>query len=118
MLSASGRGVSAVISLEVDNVRMVQRIAGRFACAECGEGYHEDFKPTAKPGTCDVCGATRMTRRADDNAKTAMSRLDAYQEQTAPLAEYFDRQGVLRRVDAMGAIDAIAGDISRIVRAI
>ncbi len=118
MLAASGQRISAVISLEVDNVRMVQRVAGRFTCGDCGEGYHEDFKPTKAPGVCDACGSENMTRRADDNPQTAMSRLDAYQEQTAPLVQYFEHQGTLHRIDAMGAISRIAEDIAEIVRAV
>ena len=58
-----------------------------------------------------------MTRRADDNAKTAMSRLDAYQEQTTPLIRYYDQRNTLRRVDAMESINDIATNLADIVRA-
>lgn len=115
LLAASGQRVNAAIALEVDNVKMVLRIAGRFACAACGEGYHDTFKPTTTEGVCDVCGGTELTRRADDNAQTVMSRLDAYQLQTEPLIEYYDGKGALRRVDAMGDIEAIGQSISHIV---
>jgi adenylate kinase len=91
------------------------RIAGRFTCGGCGEGYHDTFKPTAVDGVCDACGATNMTRRADDNAQTVMSRLDAYQIQTEPLISYYDGKGTLRRVDAMGDIEAISQSIAQIV---
>ena len=115
MLAANGQQIAAVISLEVDPVKMVQRVAGRFTCGSCGEGYHDDFKRTKKPGICDACGAENMTRRADDNAKTAMSRLDSYQGKTAPLVDYYNRKDALRRVDAMGSIESIAKTISDIV---
>ena len=116
VLAQSGQSISAVIALEVDVVRMVQRVAGRFTCADCGEGYHEDTKPTAKPGVCDRCGSTNMTRRADDNAKTAMSRLDAYANETAPLVSHYETRRPLHRVDAMKDIDTIGAEIAQIIR--
>jgi adenylate kinase len=115
MLAATGQRINAAIALEVDNVKMVLRIAGRFTCGGCGEGYHDTFKPTAVDGVCDACGATNMTRRADDNAQTVMSRLDAYQIQTEPLISYYDGKGTLRRVNAMGDIEAISQSIAQIV---
>jgi adenylate kinase len=57
-----------------------------------------------------------MTRRADDNAETVESRLRAYHAQTAPLIDYYDARGVLARVDAMGAIDAVAQELNTIVQ--
>ncbi len=96
---------------------MVTRISGRFTCAACGEGYHDSFKAPQVAGTCDKCGGTDMKRRADDNAETVASRLVAYHAQTAPLIAYYKRKGVLKSVDAMGDIDAIAADLARVVRA-
>ena len=107
MLEASGQRINAAIALEVDDVKMVARVAGRFTCGDCGEGYHDTFKVPAVAGTCDMCGGHNMTRRADDNAKTAMSRLDAYHKQTAPLIAYYDDKSALQRVDAMGDITEI-----------
>ncbi|UWQ17344.1 adenylate kinase [Jannaschia sp. M317] len=117
MLAARGQEIDAAISLDVDDARMVQRIAGRFTCAGCGEGYHEAFKAPKVAETCDHCGGTEMLRRADDNAATVMSRLEAYHAQTAPLIEHYAATGALRRVDAMGEIDAIAEALAEIVAA-
>ena len=115
MLERSGQKINAAISLDVDNVKMVIRIAGRFTCGDCGEGYHDTFKPTKAEGVCDNCGSSNMTRRADDNAQTVMSRLDAYQLQTEPLISYYENQGALQRVDAMGDIEAISQKLAQIV---
>lgn len=115
ILAASGQKINAAIALDVDNVRMVQRIAGRFTCGDCGEGYHDSFKPTKTADVCDGCGSTNMIRRADDNAQTVMSRLDAYQVQTEPLVAYYDARGALQRVDAMGDIEDIGANIAKIV---
>jgi len=64
---------------------------------------------------CDKCGSTEFKRRADDNAETVGARLSAYHDQTAPLITYYDGKGALKRVDAMGEIDRIAGDLATIV---
>lgn len=114
LLAANGQVVNAAIALEVDDAKMVIRITGRFTCGGCGEGYHDTFKPPKTDGTCDVCGAQNMKRRADDNAKTVMSRLDAYHAQTAPLLRYYDDKTMLKTVDAMGDIQDIARDLARI----
>jgi len=116
LMADLGTGIRAAISLEVDDAAMVTRISGRYTCAGCGEGYHDTFKTPAVAGTCDKCGGTEMTRRADDNAETVESRLRAYHAQTAPLIDYYDGKGVLARVDAMGEIDDVARELSAAVR--
>lgn len=115
LLARSGQRVGTAISLEVDDEAMVGRVAGRFTCAACGEGYHDTGKPTARAGTCDKCGGTAFKRRADDNAETARARLRAYHAQTAPLIAHYRSLGVLASVDAMGAISAIADALGSIV---
>lgn len=115
LLAESGQKINAAISLDVEDGAMVTRISGRFTCGNCGEGYHDEFKQPAKDGVCDKCGGTEMKRRADDNAETVASRLEAYHAQTAPLIAYYDGKGALQRVDAMGDINAIAGNLSAIV---
>jgi adenylate kinase len=115
LLSRSGMKVTSVISLEVDDAAMIARVAGRYTCADCGEGYHDEFKHPARAGVCDKCGGTAFKRRADDTAETAGARLTAYHAQTAPLIAYYEARGVLERVDAMGSIDSIASALSAIV---
>ncbi len=117
LLAESGQKITAAISLEVDDGAMVARVAGRYTCANCGEGYHDSFKTPAVDGVCDKCGGTEMTRRPDDNAETVASRLEAYHAQTAPLITYYDGKGVLKKIDAMGEIDAIATAMAGIVKA-
>lgn len=115
LLSETGQKINAAISLEVEDAAMVTRISGRFTCGGCGEGYHDTFKPTAADGVCDKCGSTDMKRRADDNAETVASRLEAYHAQTAPLIAYYADKKVLQTIDAMGDIDAIAKGLNAIV---
>lgn len=116
LLSESRQRINAAVSLEVDDAAMVARVAGRYTCGGCGEGYHDDFKQPAQAGICDNCGGTDFKRRADDNAETVGARLEAYHAQTAPLITYYDGKNVLQRIDAMGEIDAIAQELAGIVK--
>ena len=115
LLAESGQKINAAVSLDVEDDAMVSRISGRYTCAGCGEGYHDTFKQPVKDGTCDKCGGTEFNRRADDNAETVASRLEAYHAQTAPLIAYYNGKGSLKRIDAMGDIDAIAANLDAIV---
>lgn len=115
LLEETGQKIDAAISLEVEDAAMVTRISGRYTCADCGEGYHDSFKQPEEAGVCDKCQGTEFKRRADDNAETVASRLKAYHAQTAPLIAYYDGQGVLKRIDAMGDIGGIAGSLGEIV---
>ena len=115
LLAAQGQKIDAAISIEVDDAAMVARVSGRYTCADCGEGYHDEFKQPVTAGTCDKCGGTTFNRRADDNAETVGARLTAYHASTAPLIAYYEARGVLRTVDGMSAIDAIAGALGEIV---
>lgn len=116
LLAGQGCGITAVIAMEVDDAAMVDRVAGRYTCAACGEGYHDSFKRPAAAGTCDRCGGTEFKRRADDKAETVAARLAAYHEQTAPLIAYYAARGVLSRTDAMQPIAAVTEDLGRIVQ--
>jgi adenylate kinase len=115
LLAAARQRVTAAISLEVEDEAMVARVSGRFTCAACGEGYHDEFKQPAQAGVCDKCGGTAFKRRADDNAETVRDRLAAYHAQTAPLIAHYDRLSVLERVPAMGSITGIRSRLAEIV---
>ena len=115
LLAENGQRINAAISLDVDDAAMVDRISGRFTCGTCGEGYHDSFKAPKTQGQCDKCQGTDFRRRADDTAETVAARLDAYHAPTAPLIAFYDAQGALARVDAMGAIDDIALELGAIV---
>jgi adenylate kinase len=108
LLASTGQRVNSVISMEVEDAPMIARVAGRYTCAACGEGYHDEFKQPVKAGVCDKCGGAEFKRRADDNAQTAGARLTAYHAQTAPLIAYYNGRGVLETVDAMADIASVA----------
>jgi adenylate kinase len=115
LLAKNGQRINAAISLDVDDQAMVARVAGRYTCGTCGEGYHDAFKTPAIAGVCDKCGGTTMKRRADDNAETVGQRLQAYHAQTAPLISYYEKQGNLQRIDAMAEIGQVAQSLNAIV---
>lgn len=115
LLAERGQKIDAAISLAVDDAEMVARVSGRYTCAGCGEGYHDQFKQPKIAGRCDKCGSEKMTRRADDNAETVSTRLAAYHAQTAPLIDYYRARKVLTKVPAMGDIADIAGALDAIV---
>jgi adenylate kinase len=101
--------VTHVIAIEVPDERIVERICGRYSCAGCGSVFHDTFNPVATEG-CD-CGQWQEKRRADDNESTVLSRLNAYHEQTSPLANWYESAGIFHRIDGDRAIDDITGDI-------
>ena len=115
LLAKVGQKVTAAVSLEVDDAAMIDRVSGRYTCAACGEGYHDTFKRPAAAGVCDKCGGTAFKRRADDTAETVRARLQAYHAQTAPLIAYYEKRGVLERINAMGPIADIRKMLAAIV---
>ncbi len=116
MLAERGRGhIDRVIELAVDEPALIQRIAGRYACASCGEGYHDLFRQPKVRGVCDRCGGKEFLRRPDDKAEAVAVRLEAYRRQTAPILPYYQSRGLLRRVDGMGSPAAVAKEIDQIL---
>ncbi len=107
--------VDVVIEMKVDDESLVDRITGRYTCAECNQGYHDTNLKPQKAGVCDSCGSTNFTRRADDNRETVVSRLATYHTQTAPLLPFYSKQGVLRTVDGMADIDDVAVQINDVL---
>ena len=115
MLRQHGMDLDHVIELKVDDAALVERIAGRYTCSKCGEGYHDSFKRPAKDGVCDSCGSTEFTRRADDKAETVAARLGAYHRQTAPLLPFYGAQGKLQAVDGMAEMDEVTRQLQALL---
>jgi len=115
MLAENGMKIDHVVEITVDDGILVERVSGRYACAECGAGYHDEFKKPKLEGICDQCGSDKFSRRKDDNAETVKTRLESYHKQTAPLSEYYAKIGKLRQVDGMQDIDAVTAKLNEIV---
>jgi adenylate kinase len=115
MLADMGLALDHVVEMKVDDTALVERITGRYSCAKCGAGYHDEFQKPAKEGICDSCGSSEFSRRKDDNAETVTSRLASYHTQTAPLLPYYDGKGVLAGVDGMAEIDEVTRQIEAVL---
>jgi len=98
MLTEMGIGIDLAVSLEVEAEKIVTRMSGRRTCPTCGATYHVVYKPSAKGELCDKCGAA-LTVRADDQEEVVRGRLAVYEEQTAPLKNYYAQQNKLRLVE-------------------
>jgi len=116
LLASQDKALAAVIELKVNDEALVDRISGRFACAKCGTGYHDNHKPPRKDGVCDACGSTEFARRADDNAQTVRTRLMAYYRETAPLIGYYFAKGQLRTIDGMADIANVTRQIEDLLK--
>jgi len=116
LLETRGQRIAGVVLLKVDDAAMVERIAGRYTCGSCGEGYHDRLKRPHRSDVCDICGGVDFNRRSDDRAELVTKRLSAYHSETAPLIGYYEARGMLRAVDAMNDIDNVAIALGRIVQ--
>ncbi len=113
LLEKYGKTLDAVIEMQVDDDALVRRITGRFTCGNCGEVYHDETKRPKVDGVCDVCGASDMKRRADDNEESLRTRLMEYYKKTSPLIGYYYAKGKLRSVNGLGEIDEVAASIAK-----
>jgi adenylate kinase len=111
LLGRRDQELDAVLELAVDDDALVERISGRFACAQCGAGYHDRFRRPKADGACDVCGSREFVRREDDKPETVRARLKAYHAQTAPLLPYYRDKGLLAAVDGMAEIDDVSYEV-------
>ncbi|WP_341859870.1 adenylate kinase [Qipengyuania sp. GPGPB31] len=115
ILARHGRKLDHVIELEVNEEALVERITGRFTCANCGAGYHDVFKQPATPGVCDKCGSTEFKRRPDDNEETVRKRMQEYRGKTAPILPGYEQRGIVSRVDGMDSIEDVTHAIDAIL---
>jgi len=110
-----GRPLQLVLHLALDRELVVRRITGRLTCSSCGAIYNKYFSPPAKRGTCDKCGANDFAQRADDTEKAVRTRLEAYEQDTAPLITYYKAQHKLRTIEAMADVAGIFAMICEVV---
>lgn len=111
-----GRAIDLVIDISVPDEELVRRIAGRRVCPKCGASYHiTDMKPK-KEGICDRCGA-ELIQRKDDNAESLKVRLDNYYKQTAPLIDFYEKEGLYHHFDGMVGADNLFKEIQTLLEA-
>lgn len=110
-----GKEITAVLSLEVDENEIMERLSGRRTCPGCGAMYHVRFNSPKAEGKCDKCGGA-LIQRDDDKEETIRARLVHYRKSTEPLIDYYTGTGKMRAVKATGDIDAIYASIVRILQ--
>jgi adenylate kinase len=107
MLERTGFGEPLVLNIQVENEFVIKRLTGRRNCQTCGEIYNIHMNPPRQDGICDNDGGM-LVQRADDNEEAIRIRLKAYEKDTLPLIDYYQRRNALRQVDGTGDPEAIA----------
>ncbi len=105
-LTKLGDAIDYAINVDVPDENIVKRMSGRRACVNCGATYHIEHIPPKKEGICDNCGS-ELILRDDDKPETVQKRLDVYHEQTQPLIDYYEKDGVLRTVDGTKPMEEV-----------
>jgi adenylate kinase len=114
-LDKLGDKIDYAIDVEVPDENIIRRMGGRRACTSCGATYHIEHVPPKEEGICDACGQ-ELVLRDDDKPETVEKRLRVYQEQTAPLLEFYKAKGVLRSVDGTQDMQDVFKDITEILK--
>ena len=115
-LKANGIVLDAVLDVNVPAEILVRRMVGRRVCKGCGATFHVEFNAPKQEGICDVCG-TPLIQRADDTYETANSRLEVYDNNTAPLLDFYNTRGLLKTVNGDQALDKVFEDIKNVLGA-
>jgi adenylate kinase len=97
-LGELGRRVTAALLIDVPDEEVIRRLSGRRVCVKAGHNYHVEFDPPKHEGVCDQDGS-RLIQRDDDKPEVIKNRLRVYHEQTEPLVDHYDSQGLMRRID-------------------
>ena len=114
VLEKMGRKIDHVLTLDVPEEELIKRLTGRRTCKKCGAMYHIIFNPPKVEGVCDKCGG-ELYQRPDDNEETVRSRLSVYEQQTSPLIDFYEKKGLVRKIDGRGEIKEIFDQIVKIL---
>jgi len=107
-------GLDHVVSFDVPNVDIIRRLSGRRSCPTCQAIYHIEHDPPKREGRCDKCGEA-LVQRTDDKPEKIETRLKVFDQQTSPLIAYYQKRGLLRRIDATAAIDQVSARLRTVV---
>lgn len=111
---ASDRKLDLVILLEVNEEGLIKRLTGRRSCPKCGKIYNIYYTPPKKDNICDDDGETLITR-SDDTVETVKKRLDVYKNETMPLISYYEKKGILKRVDGDRSVEEVFKQIMEVI---
>jgi adenylate kinase len=113
-LAEMNLAIDSVIDLEVNHQELVERLTGRRSCSNCGAMFHDETRQPKKTGICDVCGH-ELYQRPDDNKETIIKRLDVYEKETAPLKDFYRKQGNLKSLEGRGSVEEIFFQVCSLV---
>jgi adenylate kinase len=105
-LEGRGRQLAGVLLIDAPDDEEVRRLSGRRTCGKNSHVYHVEFDPPKNEGVCDQDGS-RLVQRDDDKPETVRHRLEVYREQTAPLSGFYESEGLLSRIDAIGEVEEV-----------
>jgi adenylate kinase len=117
ILSEKQTPLDAALELGVDSEEIIKRLAGRRTCKECQKAFHVDYEPSQVADICDACGGS-LYQRDDDKEDVIARRLEVYNEQTAPIIDFYRREGLLVTIPAMGPVDEITQRAITALRAV
>jgi len=113
-LTSNNIKLDAALNVDVDASILIRRMVGRRVCKTCGATYHVEFNPSKKEGICDNCGSP-LIQRPDDTEQTAVSRLQTYDAQTAPLLDFYAKKNLLKTVNGDQPLDKVFDDIKAVL---
>jgi adenylate kinase len=113
-LSDVGRRVTAALLIDVPDEEVIRRLSGRRMCVKSGHSYHVEFDPPKHDGVCDQDGS-RLVQRDDDKPDVIENRLRVYHEKTKPLVDYYDKLGLMRRIDGTREPADVHGHIRAVI---
>ncbi|MBR3150894.1 MAG: adenylate kinase [Erysipelotrichaceae bacterium] len=111
ILASLGKKVDCVLNLELDEQVLIGRITGRRTCPNCKAIYHIQNMPPKVEGICDICGSQLVTRK-DDTVESLRVRLDAYHESTKDVIGYYEKQGIVKNINADQSVEKVFEDIT------
>lgn len=114
VLAQKKMALDRVVNFEVPREAVIKRLSGRRSCPKCQATYHVDFAPPQKDGVCDRCGES-LVQRSDDRREAIETRLQVYEEQTAPLIRYYRDKQMLSHVDGSGAVDGVFEKLTKVL---
>lgn len=115
MLKDLNKKIDAVIEIQVAEKVLIERLAGRYMCRNCGATYHKIFNPTKVEDTCDRCGGHEFYQREDDKPETVKNRLAVNMEASAPILDFYKQAGLLHSIDGDRDIDEVFSDVEKII---
>ena len=113
-LEQAGIQFDAVVSIEISDEAIMQRMSGRRVCEDCGASYHLVAVPPKQEGVCDNCGG-KLVQRKDEAPETVKARLEVYHKETEPLKGFYESRGVLKPVETASSVEATTRAILRVL---